>query len=306
MKHLLHKEGVKANKYQATYAEVFEKLSNQQEFKHALKEALGLLSIKGEFTLLQFQDNKFKLVGSQGNKEKIEEYLENKKPFKHIRETKKPYFYDSENIKFEDFYIMLPIVSRDELLGVFCIHEKQPVVSWDELYLFLHFIAVAFKYYSFIELTKEIDIKDVVTSLFNYRHFNDQLEIETEKSRRYSLPLSLVMIDVENFKMINEKLGYDAGDEVLKQIGIWLKKICRRVDMPARLEADKFAVLLSNTDEEGANILLERIQIKIKNNPIVFEGKEFKIRANGVAVGYDKYKKNDEFLAFAQEKLKKN
>jgi GGDEF domain-containing protein len=225
MKHLLNKEKIKLPQQQATYAELYEMLGNQQEFKNVIKKALSTIKgLKGNVTLAQYTEGRFVITGFLGDKEFVETTFEDKEALKKVSTTKSPYFSEFEEVKFENQYIVLPILAKDEFLGALCIHDEQDVKVWDEVHLFIHFIAVVFKYYNLIDLNKDIDIKDVVTGLFNYRHFNDQLDIETEKSRRYHAPLSVLLLDVQNFKLINDRLGYDAGDDVLKQIANWLKK----------------------------------------------------------------------------------
>jgi diguanylate cyclase (GGDEF)-like protein len=82
--------------------------------------------------------------------------------------------------------------------------------------------------------------------------------------------LSLALIDVDNFKDINDNFGHAAGDEVLRQIGAFLKEGVRRSDTPARLGGDEFAILLYHTDEAQGEILIRQLLKKIKSHPFTF------------------------------------
>jgi len=303
-KQLLKKEKVSLGEFEI-YSSVFEMLSNQQELKNIAKKILSTLkSLEGEVTLVEFNENKFKVVNHLGTKEEVERLFENKSILKKIKETKKPYFSQSAEEKDPDYFMALPILSKEEFLGALCIHKEQKVEAWKEIHLTLHLMSFIFKYYGLIEANKNINTKDIVTDLFNYRHFQDQLDLELEKTTRYYIPLSLVLIDIKDFKVINERLGYDAGDEVLKQLSIWIKQQCRRVDMPARLNDDTFGILLSNTNEEGAIALLNRIMFKVNNFNIKAGGREFKIKVKTSITPYEAHLSREEFIQNGKDNLK--
>lgn len=305
LKSLLHKEKIALNPQTQLLTECFEMIGNQQEFKNVIKKVFGLLQgLEGDVSLLQFQHTKFKTLGFLGNRENVDVFLEDKTLLWKLRDTKKPYFAEFEKEPFENYFIALPITSKDEFLGALCIHTPQENIDWASIHTFMYIMVIILRFYHLVEINKDIDIKDVVTGLFNHRHFNDQLDLEKEKAERYHIPLTLLMIDISNFRAINEKLGYDAGDDVLVQVGKYIQSTCRLVDMPARLDKDTFAVLLSNTPGEGGHALLERINMKINNNTIKTQGKEFKIRIRSSVVPYEKGMSNEEFIASANKQIR--
>lgn len=284
MKNLLKKENVTLSEHKLM-SKLFEMLTNQQEIKNIGKEAMKMVeSLKGEVLLLQYNDyNKYNVIHSFGDKNLIEDYLENTVLFKQLADTKKPIFNSDEF----GCYLALPILSKDDFLGGFFIYNEQKIDCYEDLYLLLHFMALSFKFYTSLEENKLNTVKDTVTTLYNYRHFHDQLEIEFEKSTRSRIPLSMVTIDVVNFSLINEKFGYNGGDVILREVGELIKKTTRIVDMPSRINDDTFAILLSNTDLLGSFILLNRIFTRLERHTFSINDVEFNIKFRLSATGLD-------------------
>lgn len=101
---------------------------------------------------------------------------------------------------------------------------------------------------------------DGLTRLFQ-RHFSSAAaEIEWKRANRRQRPLSVLMIDVDNFKMINDTRGHDYGDSVLRNVAATLRKICRLEDVISRYGGDEFMILLPETASDGAVLLAERIR----------------------------------------------
>jgi diguanylate cyclase len=105
---------------------------------------------------------------------------------------------------------------------------------------------------------ENLAITDPLTGLFNRRKFEEVLENEVARARRYG-PLSLLVIDLNLFKQVNDQYGHQAGDEVLKGMARLLKSCCRETDACARLGGDEFAVILPHTDGAAAEVVRNRI-----------------------------------------------
>lgn len=101
---------------------------------------------------------------------------------------------------------------------------------------------------------------DGLTGLFNRRAFDDRLEAETARSVRQGYSLSLLVLDIDFFKQINDTLGHPAGDEILKQMGALLRKTARNCDFVARTGGEEFSVLLPDTDEHQSIVAGERFR----------------------------------------------
>ncbi|HWS15314.1 MAG TPA: diguanylate cyclase [Candidatus Methylomirabilis sp.] len=110
-------------------------------------------------------------------------------------------------------------------------------------------------------------ITDPLMEIYNRRHLERRLEEEFARARRYGFPLSLLLLDIDHFKKVNDDHGHPAGDLVLKGIGEILKKIVRNVDVPARYGGEEVAILLAHTPDMDAAILAERIRRTIEGTP---------------------------------------
>jgi len=115
---------------------------------------------------------------------------------------------------------------------------------------------------------KRLAIRDGLTGLYNYRHFWEMLAREVEVSRRYGRPLSLLFLDIDDFKAINDTLGHPQGDVVLKSLAAYLERSARHADVVCRYGGEEFVVLLPQTSLEQAGVLAERLRLGISQNPI--------------------------------------
>ncbi|PTY06009.1 hypothetical protein DB346_01195 [Verrucomicrobia bacterium LW23] len=114
---------------------------------------------------------------------------------------------------------------------------------------------------------EELSVTDALTELRNKRSFLDTLETEFTRARRYTLPLALIMLDVDHFKQYNDTEGHPAGDEVLRRVGKILQAQCRPNDYLARYGGEEFAVLLRGTPKEGAFLVAERFRRALREHP---------------------------------------
>jgi len=111
-----------------------------------------------------------------------------------------------------------------------------------------------------LERTERSAMTDSLTRLFNRRHFNQALALEIRRSHRYSLRLSLLMLDLDAFKTLNDRYGHLFGDLVLQRVGRELRRAVRDADTPCRHGGEEFTVILPETDRLGGYAVAERIR----------------------------------------------
>jgi len=108
-------------------------------------------------------------------------------------------------------------------------------------------------------LLEKMSERDGLTGLENYSHFTQRLSEEKNRSDRYKTPFSLILMDIDHFKTINDSYGHEAGNKVLKQFSEIIRSQTREVDLGARYGGDEFAVVLTNADSESALKFANRI-----------------------------------------------
>jgi len=126
-----------------------------------------------------------------------------------------------------------------------------------------------------LELETRVSRTDPLTGLPNSRSFREALDREVARSRRESVPISISYIDLDNFKRINDSMGHDQGDAVLRRVGDALRRSVRAEDMAARLGGDEFAILSVRPTIEGLTAIGQRVQAEIREIAADYEGKGF-------------------------------
>jgi len=117
---------------------------------------------------------------------------------------------------------------------------------------------------SYLDSCEEEAFTDHLTGLANRRRFERQLEREVSRTLRYGHPFSLLMIDIDHFKLINDTHGHEAGDQVLKLLARCLQEGTRGIDLAARIGGEEFGVILTETELAGGLELAERLRLAIK------------------------------------------
>jgi diguanylate cyclase (GGDEF)-like protein len=114
---------------------------------------------------------------------------------------------------------------------------------------------------------KETSFKDEVTGLYNRRFFSIRLEEEMQRHRRFNHPVSVVLMDLDGFKAVNDELGHAVGDETLRDVAQILVKHSRGINVVARWGGDEFSVLLVETSRAGARLYADRIRQVVSTHP---------------------------------------
>jgi len=138
---------------------------------------------------------------------------------------------------------------------------------------------------------KRLAIEDSLTGLYNSRHFFDQLDKEIKRSDRYLHPISLIFIDIDNFKGINDTHGHMIGDKILSLIAKKIKSCLRSHDTAYRFAGDEFTIILPETTSREAEIVADRIIATFANEALVINEKE--ISKITLSIGIAEYQRNE-------------
>jgi diguanylate cyclase (GGDEF)-like protein len=145
---------------------------------------------------------------------------------------------------------------------------------------------------------------DGLTGLINRRAFSESLAREMSRAVRYQRPLSLVVLDIDHFKSLNDTLGHLAGDAALRQLGALLRANLRREDVLGRMGGEEFALLLPEIDLEGARIVADKIRRIVEARAFEYEGSSMRITVSaGVASREARESDGEELLRRADTHL---
>ena len=130
---------------------------------------------------------------------------------------------------------------------------------------------------------------DSLTGVANLRYLQVRLEHELERVKRYGIPLSVVLLELDGFKNVMERYGHNCANEVLKSISSLIKKRARSADLISRYGEDKFCVVLFHTDSKGAQVFAERLRLAVANNVFKCAASDLKLT---LSVGISSFDKN--------------
>ncbi len=145
---------------------------------------------------------------------------------------------------------------------------------------------------------------DGLTQVHNKRHFQESIEREFARSKRYGNPFALVLFDIDHFKKINDTYGHLAGDEVLRSLGPLLKKRVRTNDIVARVGGEEFAVILPEAGQAGGVALAEKLRTIVAAEQFIYNGIEIPVTVSLGVSAYEAHHENAEaIVSLADEKL---
>ena len=204
--------------------------------------------------------------------------------------------------------MIIPLTIRGEVIGTVAAGQvgfKRNFTEADTRFVttLANQIAIAIENARMYNQMEELATKDGLTKLYNHSHFQEILAKEIKKAERYNRGLSLLMMDIDNFKEFNDFYGHQVGDEVLKKLAKFLKKEVRNADVVARYGGEEFAVILPETDAEGALQMGQRLNNAIKEMVIEYEDLELEITVSIGASTYHQGKSQKDLINDSDEAL---
>src|ERR1700723_946992 len=206
--------------------------------------------------------------------------------------------------------VAVPVRFRDQCLGVIelinCIGpEGFSARDLALLEALADYAAIAIENARHVQRIHELTITDDCTSLYNARHLNFMLDTEIYRSHRYAFEFSLIFIDLDHFKSVNDTHGHLMGSKLLAEIGSAIKEKCRMIDLAFRYGGDEFVVLLPQTSKENAIRVAHRLHRRIRETIwLQTAGLEVKITASvGVAAYPSDSRTKAELLHLADEAM---
>ncbi|MFA5336849.1 MAG: GGDEF domain-containing protein [Candidatus Omnitrophota bacterium] len=199
---------------------------------------------------------------------KISPFLNKKELFKVFSEEIK-YLGEVEAVEFsrpEDESKYLQFVFGDEVNSLYIKTESKKIIGHQDLLRKL--LELCIERINLYDRFQQLSIYDTLTETYNRRYFVMRFIEEFERAQKFSLKLSFIMIDVDNFKKINDTYGHLVGDAVLKEIAKIIKQNIREIDSLARFGGEEFSLILPETDKMSAIVVGERIRSKVSQQII--------------------------------------
>ena len=165
-------------------------------------------------------------------------------------------------------HLTLPLAVEGEILGCLSLNSDEPNAFDAQDLQFLSVIgyqmAASLKHFQRFSSVKNMATYDTLTGLYNRRYFEERLGVEAEKSFYSGVPLSLVMVDIDHFKKVNDTFGHTEGDQILCKISSLLKNSVRRKDTVARYGGEEFMLILPEAGLEQSFVIAERIRQSVE------------------------------------------
>ncbi|PYS94217.1 MAG: hypothetical protein DMF50_12740 [Acidobacteria bacterium] len=206
--------------------------------------------------------------------------------------------------------LAVPLLSRGRVIGVLEAVDRTTSGRFRSddarlMSLLLEPAAVAMDNALLLRRSEELSITDDLTKLHNSRYLNATLRREVERSKRYRTPVSLIFLDLDGFKNVNDQHGHLWGSRTLVEVGAVIKSTVREIDVASRFGGDEFTVILPQTGPEGAQIIAERIRERIAET-VFLESYGLKVRITasvGIASFPDHGRTKDDLIARADQAM---
>lgn len=196
----------------------------------------------------------------------------------------------SENYQTKNCAIV-PLICQERVVGILNLADKLAGDNWKAadialIELFSQLVGASIGNIKLFEKIQRQATTDGLTGLANHKTFYEILEKELWRARRYGGRISLIMVDVDNLKKINDAYGHRAGDRVIREISKRIKECIRQIDTAARYGGDEFAVILLNTSLNDAAVVAQRMVDAVAGSPVIWNKEEIPL---SISVGLGQY-----------------
>ncbi|MHC4203940.1 MAG: sensor domain-containing diguanylate cyclase [Planctomycetota bacterium] len=212
-----------------------------------------------------------------------------------IDSHKKPVIKKSQRVFAENYRTkncaVVPLICQDRVVGVLNLADKLDGNQFDSsdialIELFSQLVGASIGNIKLFEKIQRQATTDGLTGLVNHKTFYEILEKELWRSRRYGGQISLIMVDVDNLKNINDAYGHRAGDKAIREISRRIKECIRQIDTAARYGGDEFAIILLNSSLEDATIVAQRMVDAVANSHTTWQKEQIPL---SISVGLGQY-----------------
>ena len=209
----------------------------------------------------------------------------------------------------KDYFATIPLKIEKEIVGVLNINDGEQVSfdvsNLDFVLKLSEFISMTVSNAILYEKTKKLSVTDGLTGISNRPNMEQTLRSEFERSMRYGAPLSVVLLDVDHFKVVNDTYGHQKGDEILVAVASLLKTFCRANDIAARYGGEEFLMILPQSNAQGAFKIAERVREELMKLNFTGNESNFSVTTScGVAeLDRDDMKNADQLISAADHAL---
>ena len=214
------------------------------------------------------------------------------------RETAKP---EGRNYN----YMTADISSRDKTYGYAGLYRPLPFNESEETVFkrFCSNIALTLEKIGLFNEIKTLSIHDGLTGIYNHAYIVEALKDEIERSKRYGSSLSVVLVDIDDFKKVNDTFGHLAGDLVLRRLADLLKFSLRTIDIVGRYGGEEFLAILPETDGMNGHTVAERFRDMIEREAFVYEDDRMKVTVSGGIGSYEHGMDVNKLIKLADDNL---
>lgn len=274
-----------------------------REIKKVIIEKLPYILSIQYFTLFLYDKNKKQLTLACHNHPNLPEQLTlhlddsgimrdaliNGRYILEVDFFKSKYFKGKRNPLYQNaFFVCVPLMIESEILGVLNLNDNEKgfftINDLDFVLNITEFISLSISNSLLFAKAETLSVTDGLTSLYNRPYMQNMLNGECTRSTRYDSPLSLVMLDVDHFKRVNDTYGHQKGDEILIEVAALMKRFCRANDVAARYGGEEFILVLPETKLAGAMQIAERVRQELAGHVFRNGEEEFRVTIScGVA-----------------------